>query len=153
MIYIHQAAPISWLRFASRRAVIAGAIALAALIWLLALAAGLGLVFGALAAAAVVAVVTWKWPAPTAAFFLAFVPLNRFALVLVLHFTHQDLLVKGLQLWKEGIIAILLVRGLHAALTSQKVKTIVFLDLVVIAYTVISLIYLAYDGPGHLLQP
>jgi len=153
VIYLEQAAPTSWLRLASRRAAIAAAIAMGALIWFLALAAGLGLVLGALAAAAVAVVVIWKWPAPTAAFFLAFVPVNRFVFVLVLHFTHQDLLVKGLQVWKEGVVAILLVRGVHAALTSEKAKKIFFLDLVVIAYLLISLIYLAYDGPGHLLQP
>lgn len=152
MIYVATAPPRPRFRRWSRRGALIAACVLGVLVVWLAVAAGVGFLLLGLGLAGLAAIAVWKWPAASSAFFLAFLPVNRFAAVLVFHFTNVDLLVKALQLWKEGIIVMLLVRGVHGALTSRRPKVVIFLDLLVIAYLTISVAYFVYDGPGHILD-
>ena len=109
---------------------------------LVTLAAGAGVM-------ALVGVAAWRWPAWTAIFYAAFAPVNRFVILTILHFTGSDLLTKALELWKDGILAILFARVIADALTAKKAPRLRYLDLLVASFLLLSAFYLFYPGPHN----
>src|ERR1700682_5777648 len=121
--------------------------------------AGLALVFltligdqpiqaAALMVVVLISVVTWRWPVAVTVVFVALIPVNRFLILLLFHFTHSDTLTKFAQLWKDWLLVLLLARVVHVALFSKDSKTVKVLDVLVFAFIALTLVYLVWDGGG-----
>jgi len=109
---------------------------------LVTLAAGAGIM-------ALIGVAAWRWPAWTVVFYAGFAPVNRFVILAILHFTGSDLLTKALELWKDGILAILVARVIADALTARKPPRLRYLDLLIISFLLLAAIYIVYPGPHN----
>lgn len=111
-------------------------------------AARLGEYVGILAAAVGLMAVLVRWPVATAVFMVAFTPVQRFAIMLVYHFSHSILLTKSVQLWKEAILAALVVRVVYDLLftpgRSHKVRA---MDFLVLLFVGVSAAYVIFPGP------
>lgn len=126
------------------------------LLALAALACGLliswGIAFGLvkelvfLAAAAIGAILVWRLPQLAAIFLVAFTPVNRFVIFVGFKFVSNVTLLHGMQLWKDALIAVLLVRVIHETLVRREAPRIQFLDLFVAMFLLLNLAYVAYPG-------
>lgn len=134
-------------RFSVRRLLLGASIVFVALVLAFAVVAGLiaHLVLALLALG--VAALVFFQPLWAAVFFAAFTPLNRFVIAATLYYTQSDAITKLVQLWKDGIIAVLLLRVLYDAVFSSSPKRLRYLDFVVAAFIALSLPYLFYAGP------
>jgi hypothetical protein len=113
---------------------------------LLAIAAGQGLYLGGFMLVCGLTLVVWRWPGWTAVALAALTPVNRFLILLVYHWTHSAMLVQFVQLYKDILVGLLVVRILYAAAFEKNPKTIKVLDLLVGAFFGLSLLYLLYPG-------
>lgn len=102
----------------------------------------------ALMVVVLISVVTWRWPVAVTVVFVALIPVNRFLILLLFHFTHSDTLTKFAQLWKDWLLVLLLARVVHVALFSKDSKTVKVLDVLVFAFIALTLVYLVWDGGG-----
>ena len=116
---------------------------------LLATLMGLTLEVAAIGVLALVAAVAWRWPAATAVFFVVFTPINRFVIALLFLALHSTSLDKFGLLWKDALVAILVLRVLYTALFSTKPIKLRYLDVLVVAFIVLTAIYLIYPGSLH----
>ena len=103
-----------------------------------------------LAGMAAIAVGAWRWPAWAAVFYAAFTPINRFAILLIFHFTGSAALAKGLLLWKEGLIAVLLARVIFDGFFSPRRARVRYLDLLVLFFIGLTALYVFYPGPQEI---
>ncbi len=99
-----------------------------------------------LAIGATGALAVWRWPTFSAGFMLAFTPVNRFVVFIFFSAVGSPTLLNGAQLWKDGIIAILLAKVIHEALVRKKAPTVYILDLFVIMFVAFHLFYILYPG-------
>jgi hypothetical protein len=97
-------------------------------------------------ALAAISVAVWRWPIGASCAFVALVPVNRFLVLLLFHFTHSELVTKNAQLWKDWIMLLLFVRVLTWALFSTTPKRIKYLDGLVAAFVLLSLLYIPWEG-------
>ncbi len=126
---------------------VGAAIALGGLLIIMAFGAGLGTYATAAAVMCVLGLLAIRWPTASAVAFIAFTPVNRTVIMVVYHYTHSLLLTKGLQLWKEAILAALLARVVYdLLLTPNRRHSLLPLDLVALLFVLISLVYLVYPG-------
>ena len=105
----------------------------------------LGAVFGVLMVMGVAAVLTWRFPAWAAVALIALVPVNRFLILLVFHFGHSRSITTLTQLWKDLLIAVLFARALDEIIVRRRPK-LHYVDVMVIAFMAISVLYLFYPG-------
>ena len=112
----------------------------------LAIAIGDGLYLAGLVVICGLALVVWRWPGWTAVALAALTPVNRFFILLVYHWTHSALLVQLVQIYKDILIGLLVVRVLYAVAFEKNPKTIKVLDVLAGAFFVLSLVYLLYPG-------
>lgn len=108
--------------------------------------------FGAYAGAGVLVLVVLaaalRWPTATAVGFIAFLPVNRFAIMLVYHFTHSVLVTKGVEFWADAVLGALLVRvSYDLFFTPGRKHKIVPLDILAAFFVLLGIIYLVYPGP------
>jgi hypothetical protein len=129
-------------RQTSARPIILGALAG---LFVLAGTSSLGAVFGMLVLMGVSAVLIWRFPAWAAVALVALVPVNRFLILLVFHFGHSRSITVLTQAWKDMLIAVLFARALDEIIMRRRPK-LHFVDLMVIAFMVISVLYLFYPG-------
>lgn len=102
----------------------------------------LGLVvIGAVAAAA------WRWPVLAAVFYAFFMSIDRFVILVLFHFVGSDLITKGIQLWKDGFVALLVLRVFYDLLFANRKRTLHYVDLLIIGFIVLAGAYLIYPGP------
>jgi hypothetical protein len=101
---------------------------------------------GVLSIAAIGALVTWRYPNLAAGFLLFFTPINRFLIFVAFRFHHSILLLHGSQLWKDGIIAVLLVRVIYDALNRRQAPRLQMMDLLVASFLALNLMYVVYPG-------
>jgi hypothetical protein len=113
---------------------------------LLVTSAGLATFALAMALAAIASWAVWQWPAWGAVALVALVPVNRFLLFLLYAATHAGLLVRLLELWKDGLVAVLFVRVIHEAFLRRRSPRLFYLDLLVLAFLTLSLLYVVYPG-------
>jgi hypothetical protein len=99
-----------------------------------------------LMAAAIVALVTWRYPVLAAGFLVAFTPVNRFLIFVAFRFHHSVMLLHGSQLWKDAIIVVLLVHVVYAALNRRQAPRVQILDILVLSFIALNLVYVAYPG-------
>jgi len=98
-----------------------------------------------------VAVLSLRWPVATAVAFIAFTPFNRFALMLIYHVTGSATITKGFQLWKEALLGAILLRLIYdLAMTPDRRHTVRFMDLLVLGFILIGVVYLVYPGPVNI---
>ncbi|HEX2648173.1 MAG TPA: O-antigen ligase family protein [Candidatus Dormibacteraeota bacterium] len=108
---------------------------------------GLSLVLAAGVGIALIALAAWRWPVWTAVFYAAFMSVDRFVVLLVFHVTGSDLLTKMAQLWKDEVVALLLARVVYQLLFTKAPRRIQYVDLLVMAFIVLTAVYLVYPGP------
>jgi hypothetical protein len=126
---------------------VAGALTLSSLLLIMAFGAGLGTYAAAAAVVGALGLLAIRWPTASAVVFIAFMPFNRFVIMIVYHYTHSLLLTKGLQLWKEAILGAILVRVIYDLfMTPRRKHTLMLIDLVALLFVLISLVYLIYPG-------
>lgn len=112
----------------------------------------LGIAFGLikellfLAAATIGAILVWRMPQLATIFLVAFTPVNRFVIFVGFKFVSNVTLLHGVQLWKDAIIAVLLVRVIHEALLRRRGPRIYMLDLFIVMFLLLNLAYVAYPG-------
>jgi hypothetical protein len=106
----------------------------------------MGIVFAVLALLTLGVVAVWKYPAWTAVMLVALVPTNRFLILLVFHFGHSSSLTSLAQLWKDILVLILTFRMLDDVILKRRPK-LHYVDVVIGALLVLSLLYLIYPGP------
>jgi hypothetical protein len=111
----------------------------------LAAMSAMGEVFAVLVLMGVAAVLTWRFPAWAAVGLIALVPVNRFLILLVFHFGHSRSITTLAQLWKDLLIAVLFLRGLDEIIMRRRPK-LHYVDVMAIAFMVISVLYLFYPG-------
>lgn len=99
-----------------------------------------------LAAALIGAILVWYLPQLATIFLVAFAPVNRFVIFIGFKFVSNVTLLHGMQLWKDAIIAVLLVRVLHEALVRREAPRIQMLDLFIVMFLLLNLAYVAYPG-------
>src|SRR5439155_4116085 len=81
----------------------------------------------------------------------AFLPINRFVILLIFHFTGSGALTKITQLWKDGLIALLLLRVIYDMAFNEKQPRIKYLDLFVLFFISFSLVYILYPVPDDIM--
>jgi hypothetical protein len=96
-------------------------------------------------------VAAWRWPVPTAIGFAAFLPVNRFVILLIFHLTGSGALTKLTQLWKDGVLLLLLARVIYDTAFSGKRPKLKYLDLLILFFIALSAVYIFYPGPDDLL--
>jgi hypothetical protein len=129
-----------------------GALVISCLILIMAFGAGLGTYGTAAAVVALLGLLAVRWPTASAITFIAFMPINRFVIMIFYHYTHSILLTKGLQLWKEAILGAILVRVVYDLfLTPGRKHRLLPVDILALFFVLISLVYLVY--PGSLDSP
>lgn len=101
---------------------------------------------GILMLAAMGAIITWRYPTLAATFLLFFTSFNRFLIFVAFRFHHSILLLHGSQLWKDGIIVVLLARLIYDALNRRKAPQVQLMDVLVVAFLGFNLLYVAYPG-------
>ncbi len=104
-----------------------------------------GAVFAVLVLMGVAAVLTWRFPAWATVALVALVPVNRFVILLVFHFGHSRSITTLTQLWKDLLLAVLFVRAIDEIVMRRRPK-LHYVDIMVIAFMVISVLYLFYPG-------
>lgn len=134
--------PIARPRGGSVRLYVLGA--LGALFVLMATSA-MGAVFGVLVLMGFATVMIWRFPAWAAVALIALVPVNRFLILLIFHAGHSQSITVLAQLWKDLLIAVLFARALDEIIMRKRPR-LHYLDCMVIAFMVISVIYLFYPG-------
>lgn len=108
---------------------------------------GLSMYFGVLAMMVALAVVAWRWPVWAAVFYAFFMSINRFVILLVFQFSGSDLLTKGIQVWKDGFVAVLVARVLYELLFTNRPRQLRYADVLVVGFILLSAVYLIYPGP------
>jgi hypothetical protein len=106
----------------------------------------LGIVFAVLALMTVCVIVIWRHPGWAVVMLVALVPTNRFLILLVFHYGHSSALTSLAQLWKDLLIIILTFRTLDDLVLRRRPK-LHYVDVLVAALVVLSLLYLIYPGP------
>lgn len=119
-----------------------------AMVLSLAFRAGFGVFAGIGALLLPIAFLALRWPTATAVTFIAFTPVNRFVIMIVYHYSHSLPLTKGIELWKETVLGAILVRVVYDLLfTPDRKHKVIPMDILVIFFILISVVYLAYPGP------
>lgn len=95
---------------------------------------------------AIGAVAVWRYPQLAAAFLIAFTPVNRFVIFVAFNFASSPTILHGMQLWKDGIIAILLIRVLHEALERRTAPRVHMMDILAAMFLLLNLMYVLYPG-------
>ncbi len=149
MIYAGQ--PARGRRFTLRDIRLIFGLVLLCFILLVAAAGGVGLYLLMLGLVVATLVLAWRKPIKTAIFFAAFLPVNRFVILLVFHLTGSGPLTKSFQLWKDVVMMLLLTRVIYDALFIRKAPRIKYLDLLVIFFVGLSAVYIFYQGPDDLI--
>ncbi|HEY1421111.1 MAG TPA: hypothetical protein VGG90_10425, partial [Candidatus Dormibacteraeota bacterium] len=109
---------------------------------------GLAFIAAGLVLLVVLCVLAISHPLATSIFMVAYTSVNRFVVMLALHYTGSVGLTKALELWKEGVLAILILRVLYELLfTPYRSHTIKFMDLLVAFFIAVSAVYVIYPGP------
>jgi len=98
------------------------------------------------AVALVLAAVAFRWPVPSAIFLVAFTPVNRFVIFQLYHFTGSDVLLRASQLWKDGLILVVLVSVTLRALQRGKAPRVYLFDILVVGFLLFNAIYVVYPG-------
>lgn len=109
-------------------------------------AAGLGRYLGALVLVAVPVIVVWRQPFWGLVALVTLGIAHSFLMMLVLHFTGSPTLLRMAQLWKELLLAVLLIKGIYRAFQRHEAPRLYWIDLAVIAFVVIGALYLIYPG-------
>lgn len=133
--------------FAIRAARLA-VLVLIGLVLLAAVAGGVALLLAGLLVAAGISVLLWRYPAWGAVVLIALLPVNRFLILVVFHYSGSPMATMAAQLWKDLFIAVLAVRALHELLVVGNRPRLRYLDLLVVTFLAIATLYLAYPGPG-----
>ena len=110
------------------------------------LVSGNGYYVAAAAGLLMIAMAAWRWPGWSLVAFAALVPVNRFFILLFYHFTHADTPTTLLQLWKDGLMTVLVAKVLFDLLFGSRKTSLYLLDLVVLAFIAIGVAYLAWPG-------
>ena len=116
-----------------------------AALFLVAATSSLGAVFGVLVLMAISTVLAWRHPAWAAVALVALVPINRFLILLVFHYGHSQSITTLSQLWKDLLILVLFARGIDEIIARRRPK-LHYVDIMVIAFMAISILYLFYPG-------
>jgi len=93
--------------------------------------------------ASTLAVAVWSRPYGAALALVIGGSVHQFAMLLLLHFTHITTLVKAAQLWKEGVVVLLLALVLQQAFLRREPPTIHLLDLAIVMFMAWGTFYLA----------
>lgn len=93
-----------------------------------------------------IVIATWRWPNWALVGFAAFVPTNRFVILLFYHFTHSDTLTTITQLWKDGLMGVLFAKVVYDLFFAQRKTRIYPLDLLIGGFILLSLVYLIWPG-------
>jgi O-Antigen ligase len=97
------------------------------------------------------AILAIRFPVATACAFIAFTPFNRFAIMLVYHFSGSATITKGFQLWKEALLGAIIVRLVFdLAFTRNRGNVLRFMDILVLGFIGIGMVYLIYPGPVNI---
>lgn len=99
-----------------------------------------------LATAVVGAILVWRLPQLAVIFLVAFTPVNRFVIFVGFKFVSNVTLLNGVQLWKDAIVAVLLIRMIHEALLRREAPRFYLLDLFVVMFVLLNLAYVVYPG-------
>jgi hypothetical protein len=109
-------------------------------------AIGLTMVLAVLALSAGLATLVFRFPSWAAVFFVAFVPVNRFVIQAAFHLAGLDDFARLAFLWRDGLMLVLLARVIWDALFSAAPRRILYVDILVLFFLLLSLVYLAYPG-------
>lgn len=107
---------------------------------------GVGMVFGGLALAAVAAFAVWNRPYAGVVALIVVGSFHQLIMLLLFHFTGSMLIVKLAQVWKEGVILVLLVKVIDLAFRRRRAPRVHLLDLGVVFFLVYAALYLAYPS-------
>jgi hypothetical protein len=99
-----------------------------------------------LTTAVVGAILVWRLPQLATIFLIAFTPVNRFVIFVGFKFVSNVTLLNGVQLWKDAIVAVLLVRVIHEALVRREAPRLYMMDLLVVMFVTLNLAYVVYPG-------
>ncbi|HVD01830.1 MAG TPA: O-antigen ligase family protein [Candidatus Dormibacteraeota bacterium] len=89
-----------------------------------------------------------RWPIVTAVFLVAFTPIQRFVIMLLYHFSHSVVLTKGVELWKEAVLAALVSRVIYDLFfRPERSHAIRVMDILVLFFVGVAGIYVFYPGP------
>lgn len=131
----------------SARTVIAVTAVLGALVIIyLAASLGLFLYLAALAGAGVLAWAVWRWPMQTIILLVFLLPVSRFMSMLSFTFTDSDAILRLSQLWKDLVLVVLVMRMTHGAFQRRRAPRLLFLDILIGAFIVLTLLYTIYPG-------
>ncbi|HEY5625578.1 MAG TPA: O-antigen ligase family protein [Dehalococcoidia bacterium] len=129
------------------RTVIAVTALLGALVVIyLAASLGLFLYLAALVGATVLGWAVWRWPMQTIILLIFLLPLSRFMSMLSFTFSGSDAILRLSQLWKDLVLVLLVLRMTHESFQRRRAPRLLFLDLLVGAFIVLTLLYTLYPG-------
>lgn len=118
----------------------------AALLLFVISALGYGVWLAMACAGAIGAFAVWRWPLAGVAALVALDPLHQFVMLLLLHFSHSETLVKGAQLWKEVVVVALLALVAQRAFARRTAPRLHLLDLLIVVYLAYMAFYIAFPS-------
>ena len=104
-------------------------------------ATGLAMMLGGL-----ICYAAWRWPLGAAVALVVLLPLSRFLSVLAFSVNDSEMLLRGSQLWKDAVLLVLVARVTHDAFLNRKAPRVYGLDLLILAFIALTLLYVAYPG-------
>jgi len=108
--------------------------------------AGLGLVLAGVCLAAALAIVVWRYPLAGMLALVVLGTAHELLMLLLYHFTGSGLVVKLAQIWKEAIVAVLLLRVVELAFRRRAAPRLHLLDLLIVLFLAYATLYVAYPS-------
>lgn len=108
--------------------------------------AGLGLILGSLTLMAIGGLVIWVRPWWGMVLLVTLVPPHPFLMMLIFNFTRSGFVTKLAQIWKEGILVVLLLKALHLTFKRRQAPRMTLLDLLIICYVTLTLLYIFFPS-------
>jgi O-Antigen ligase len=107
---------------------------------------GMMVFLAGLLGAAAIAWATWRWPVGAAIVLAALGPINRFVILLMFNVISSPLLMTAVRLWDDALVSVLVLRVAHDAFCRRTAPRVMYLDLLVISFIAISILYVFYPG-------
>lgn len=91
---------------------------------------------------ALIALVVWRKPWWGVIALVTFTPMHTFLMMLVYQIGDSGALLRLAQIWKEGVLVILLLKAIHLAFEKRRPVRMTFLDLAIVLYAFMTILYI-----------
>jgi hypothetical protein len=104
------------------------------------------MLFGGAVLGLVLVLVIWRWPMFGMTTLIVVGTIHTFLMVLVYHFSQSILVLRIVQIWKEIVVIVLLLKALEMALERRSMPKLHFLDLGIFLFLIWGVFYLLYPS-------